>query len=413
MSSDAFSGGVLLPPFRSADAFATDPEQFSTYAAPDPQRLERRAKDLLNDRMGRTDVAVSTGYACGTVGVQADQTHYSDGFGLFLPLQQGVAVAARPADDTRITFAGDEKIWTDESSAPPPWVVAVRRILQVLLSVEQAEVALVSTVPGVCRDGYMAAMAVSVMRVARALEAATVVDLNTVATLRDELVPLFAGEIGSALECPYSSGYLLATFAGHNPAFTLVDTATREHLPVETEARDALEWAVIDLGDEEARPSTFHRHRRDQAREALRILRSNGFEDLVSFRELEHQDLGDALAALPDALQPVVRHLVTENRRVQKHVAAMRRSDWQMIGALLLMSHASQRDHWKSTVDAVDTVVAEAETRTHDGLYGACMTGRSGAVLVAGRPGSFDQELRHLADRIAPRIDGSPRFLRP
>lgn len=413
MSSDAFSAGVLLPPFRSGDAFATDPEQFSSYEAPNRERLERRAKDLLIDRMGRADTPVSTGFACGTVGVQSDQTHYSDGFGLFLPLQQGVAVAARPADETRITFAGEENIWTDDSSSPPPWVVAVRRILQVLLAVQQTEVAVVSAVPGVCRDGYLAALAVSVMRVVRALEAATVVDLNTVATLRDELVPLLAGEIGSALDCPYSTGYLLATFAGHDPAFTLVDTTTREHLPVETDARDALEWAVIDLGGVDARPSAFHRHRREQAQDALRILRSNGFDELDSFRELEHQDLDDALAVLPDVLKPVVRHLVTENRRVQKHVAAMRRSDWQMIGALLLMSHASQRDYWKSTSEAVDAVVDEAETRTHDGLYGACMTGRSGAVLVAGRPGSFDEELRHLADGITHRIDGSPRFLRP
>lgn len=413
MASDSFSSTVLLPPFRSEGAFVEEPETFDTYEAPGQERLEQQSRDLLIDRMGEKDTPISTAHACGTVGVQADQTHYSDGFGLFLPLQQGIAVSVRRAEETRIAFEEGEELWTDETSGPPPWVLLVRRVVQELLAVQQAEVAVVSSVPGVCRDGYLAAVAVAVMRALRGLDVSTAVDLNRVPSLRDELVPLLAGEIGSGLNGPYSTGYLLATFAGSDPPFTLVDTSTREHLPVETEARTALRWAVIDPGGGNARSDTFHRHRREQARDALRILRSNGFDGLGSFRELEHKDLEDALDVLPEAVRPVVQHLVTENRRVQKHVAAMRRSDWQMIGALLLMSHASQRDHWKNTSAAVDTVVDEADTRTHDGLYGACMTGRSGAVLVAGRPSAFPRELRRLDDALTKRLDHSPRFLHP
>jgi len=95
---------------------------------------------------------------------------------------------------------------------------------------------------------------------------------------------------------------------------------------------------------------------------------------------------------------------------VQKHVAAMRGGDWQMIGALMLMSHASQRDHWESTPDATDVLVDEAERRTYDGLYGACMTGRAGAVLVAGRPQDVASELGRLTDAVASR-QPRPRIL--
>ncbi|PSQ97962.1 MAG: hypothetical protein BRD55_00750 [Bacteroidetes bacterium SW_9_63_38] len=413
MSSDAPSVTSLLPPAREETAYAAAPEALDEAAPPDPDTLKQEARALLHDRLGPSGSAAATAYACGTVGVQADQTHYSEGFGLFMPLRHGIAVAARPADTSRITFAGTSDTWTDEAASPPPWVVAVRRILQELIADQPVEVAVLSTVPGVCRDGYLAALAVAVTRVVQALDVTAAVDLDSVERLRDDLVPVLAGEIGAAFDHPYSTGYLLATFAGHDPAFTLVDTTTHEHLPVETEARTALRWAVVDPNGTAPRSAEFHRRRQAEAQEALRVLRTHGFDELDAFRDLEHRDLERATDALPEALQSVARHLVTENQRVQKHVAAMRRSDWQMIGALLLMSHASQRDHWDGTTDAADAVVAEAETRTHDGLYGACMTGRTGAVLVVGRTRAFDEELRRLADAVEAHHGCSLRVLAP
>jgi hypothetical protein len=57
--------------------------------------------------------------------------------------------------------------------------------------------------------------------------------------------------------------------------------------------------------------------------------------------------------------------------------------------------------------------VKEAERRTHDGLYGACMTGRSGAVLLTGRPNNFERGLRHLVDAVEPTLGHAPRLLAP
>jgi galactokinase len=413
MSSDVPLSEATQPPFDPESAFVAAPDQFDDYQAPGRASLRERARDVLVDRLGPADAPPATAYACGTIGVQADQTHYSDGFGLLMPLQQGVAVAARRADATRVVVGGGEETWDEEDSDPPPWITVVQRVMQELLAEQRVEVAVAGTVPGTCRDGYLAALAVALMRVVRRLGVPPTVDLDHVESLRDVLVPLLAGEIGTALDQPYSTAYLLATFAGDDPAFTLVDTSTREHLPVETEARSALQWALLDPGGPTPRPGAFHRRRRQQAEQALHHLRANGFAGLEAFRDLEHRDLERAITALPEELGPVVRHLVTENRRVQKHVAAMRRSDWQMIGALLLMSHASQRDDWEGTSDAADAVVAEAESRTHDGLYGACMTGRSGAVLVTGRPSAFGEKLGRLADALESVLGHPPRILRP
>jgi len=408
--TDAAPAPTSLPPFLADEAFVEAPESLATEPVLSSEALQQRARDRLADRLGSAGAPAVTGYACGTVGVQADQTHYSDGFGLFLPLRQGVAVAARPAEAARVTFAGADGADTGDPEPTSPWQATVLRILQELVADQPVEVGVVSTVPGACRDGYLAALAVAVMRAVRALDVSTTVDLDSVRHLRDDLVPVLAAEIGAALDQPYSEGYLLATFAGGDPAFTLVDTTTREHLPVETEARAALQWAVLDPGPQALRPPSFHHRRRAQAEEALRVLRRNGFDGLEAFRDLEHRDLERAVDVLPAALRPVARHLVTENRRVQKHVAAMRGGDWQMIGALMLMSHASQRDHWDSSPEATDTLVEEAERRTYGGLYGACMTGRAGAVLVTGRPQNVGSELRRLAEAVASR-QSRPRIL--
>jgi len=407
---DASPAPTALPPFLAEEAFVEAPDVLPAEGPSSRESLQRRARDLLIDRMGERDAPAATAYACGTVGVQADQTHYSDGFGLFLPLRHGVAVAARQAGAARVTFAGVDEAPAEGAETGPPWKTIVLRVLQELVADHPVEVGVVSTVPGACRDGYLAALAVAVMRAVRDLDVSTPVDLDGVRPLRDDLVPALAAEIGAALDQPYSEGYLLATFAGPEPAFTLVDTATREHLPVETEARTALRWAVLDPGPQALRPPAFHRRRRAQAEKALRVLRRNGFEGLEAFRSLEHRALERAVDVLPAALQPVVRHLVTENRRVQKHVAAMRGGDWQMIGALMLMSHASQRDHWESTPEAANAIVDEAKRRTYDGLYGACTTGRAGAVLMAGRPQGFGREVGRLVDAVA-RRQARPRVL--
>jgi len=90
---------------------------------------------------------------------------------------------------------------------------------------------------------------------------------------------------------------------------------------------------------------------------------------------------------------------------VQKHVAAMRRGDWQMIGALLLMSHASLRDHLEGTTRLADEVIEAVESMTLKGVYGACMTSRDGLILVTGRPHALDDLLDTIPDTVSRAAD--------
>jgi len=241
------------------------------------------------------------------------------------------------------------------------------------------EMAVVSTIPSSCLDAYLSALSVAAAR------AGSMLGGDGSDGALESRFPALRRILAACTELPFSVAFPIASYAGGADTFILVDTATYEYLPVETTARKELGWSLIDPG-RKPRDAAFHRQRRDQADEAIEILQEREFPSLTSFRELEHQDLPHAIDVLPPRLCPMVRHLVTENRRVQKLVAAMRRNDWQMVGALLLMSHASRRDEWESTSPEADFIVKQVESMTLESIYGACMTGRGGYVVLVGQP---------------------------
>lgn len=384
--------------------------------AAEARAREADAHRLLDQTFGVRDATPRSGVVPGIVDVQSAQTHYSNGFALLMPLPGVVAIACRPSKEgvTRLAYAGSESprtVTLPESPDPSaddlaPWDVVLDRVLKRCFEegegeTKHLEVAVVSSVPPACLDGYLAALAVATAQALGMLGSSAEARMG-VPAVRDDVLPSLRLDVKAGMRRPTGIADLIAAYTGGNDPFTLIDTARREHLPVETRGREVLGWAVIDTGDASPRDAAWHQRRHDQAEKALSLLRERGFGDLRSFRNLEHRRLDDAVDRLPTNLQPLARHLVTENRRVQKHVVALRSGDWQMVGALLLMSHASLRDRWQSTSPAADRIVAAVETMTLDGIYGACMSARDGAVLVTGRPGALDRHLDDVAAEAGP-----------
>ena len=76
------------------------------------------------------------------------------------------------------------------------------------------------------------------------------------------------------------------------------------------------------------------------------------------------------------------RHVVTENARVLEAVQAMRAEDAAALGRLFDESHASLREDFQVTSEALDLMVEIA--RSHPGCFGARMTGAGfGGCAVA------------------------------
>lgn len=400
------SEGASIPPNPRSDDHASmrDQERLSADA------LCARSHELLMHHVGASEAAVQTAFASGALSLLSDHTHYSNGFALLMPVAQGTAVAVRTArtSSSRAASAGDAAAYHWSPAAPtsaegPLWVRILAHTVNALAPGLAVDIGVASTLNDTLGDVYQASLAVATARAVLAHRSEKKPSAGTAEVL--EHLPALRQALATATGLPFSIAFLIAAAAGGDAGpFTLVDTATHEHLPVKTAARDTLTWMLIDPQHTPC-DATFHRHRRDQADEAIALLRERAFSGLASFRELEHQNIPQAIDALPSRLTPVVRHLVTDNRRVQRMVAAMRRSDWQMVGALLLMSHASRRTEWECTTPEADFIVDHIEARTVDGLYGACMAGRSGYVLLVGQPHAATLAVEPLRDAFEERFE--------
>ena len=400
MPSDARSLSSWMPP--GPNPFVAAPDAFASATARSPSVLEANALQLL-DRPTQPTVKS----AHGLVALQADQTHYSDGFALFMGVAQGCAVALQPTEaPSTLHLSTGETVPLTLSEQLPAWGKAIRHVLEALphdAAASHWQMGVVNALPASCGDSTLAALLIAVRRaLADHLDARPLPSLTTLAAAASQ-----------AYDRPVGIAPFLAARATAPKRFVLVDTATHEHLSVPTEAASALAWAVIETARPPLRPPVFYREKKAQADEALAHLRANGFSDLRAFRDLEHRDLERAGQVLPEKLRPIVRHLVTENRRVQRYVAGLRQSDWQMVGGLLRMSHASLRTTWNSTAPPADVLVDVTERPSMDGLYGACMTERDGAVLVVGRPSTVTEGLHHLNDAVEAQHGASIRILPP
>jgi galactokinase len=134
---------------------------------------------------------------------------------------------------------------------------------------------------------------------------------------------------------------------------------------------------AVDSGEPRSLQSSGYNARRDECARACRRL------GITSLRDATPADV----AALPAPLDRRVRHVVTENDRVDRTVAALAAGDLPLVGDLLNASHASLRDDYEVSTDAVEATVAGLRRR---GALGARIVGGGfgGSVLALLAPGA-------------------------
>jgi galactokinase len=136
-------------------------------------------------------------------------------------------------------------------------------------------------------------------------------------------------------------------------------------------------WRIVtvDSGVVHAHAGSGYNDRRRECREACAAL------GIASLRDARGEDV----ARLPHPLDRRVRHVVTENERVERAVAALREGDLDALGALLDASHASLRDDYDVSVPRVEAAVDRLAAA---GAAGARIVGGGfgGAVLALFAP---------------------------
>ena len=112
--------------------------------------------------------------------------------------------------------------------------------------------------------------------------------------------------------------------------------------------------------------------RRQECGEGVRILQRY-LPQVQALRDVSVAQFAEYKGQLPENVRKRCRHIVYENERVLKSVAALRAGDLAAFGRLMNESHASLRDDYEVSCAELD-IMAEAAWRV-DGVYGSRMTG--------------------------------------
>jgi galactokinase len=147
--------------------------------------------------------------------------------------------------------------------------------------------------------------------------------------------------------------------------FLDVRSGEMEQVPFDTSSA-GLAVLVIDTKAKHSHNDSGYRERRAGCERAAALL------GIPALRDISESGLGDALAALPEELRPLVRHVVTENARVVHTFAHPRAGRIADIGDLLTASHTSMRDDYRISCLELDIAV---DTALEAGALGARMTG--------------------------------------
>lgn len=176
--------------------------------------------------------------------------------------------------------------------------------------------------------------------------------------------------------CGADTGLLdqLASLFGERRRALRIDMRELTIEPVPLELGDHV-LATLDSGAERSVATSGYNERREECRAACRAL---GVESL---RDAETHE------GLPEPLGRRVRHVLSENERVDAAVAALAAGDLAGLGRLLDASHRSLRDDYEVSVPAVEEAVKACKEA---GALGARIMGGGfgGSVLALFPPGA-------------------------
>jgi galactokinase len=306
-------------------------------------------------------------YGPGRANLIGEHTDYNDGLSLPFAIEQGVRISAEPRDGEEVLARAldrGEEITLPLTGGPKEraggWSDFVRGTLGELSAagypLRGAELEISGDVPqgaGLSSSAAMeVALTLALLGVAGISEPEDRVELARLCSrVENEWVGAHTGLLDQ-----------LASLFGETDRALRIDFRTLEIGPVPLGLED---WKLVTVpsgGTHSLRDSGYNERRRecDRARAML---------GLESLRDARIEDLDP----LPDPLDRRVRHVIEENARVEATVAALERRDLAEVGRLLDASHASLRDLYDSSTDAVERTVARL-----------CDTGAAGARMMGG-----------------------------
>lgn len=379
----------------------------------------RRGLAAFGARYGPGEVSVFR--APGRVNVIGEHTDYHHGYVLPVALDKDVLLFARPRRDAAVHLANVEGEFTDcsftiSADVPPrpvgDWANYVQGAAQLLeRECGPGLRGMDALVVGAPPDGVPRGAGVSSSSALTVAAAVALVGLNRLAlegpalAERCSRAEWYVGTRGGVMDHFASllsqRGHALFLDCRPGP-----DGYT--YSPVPLPAGHAV--MVVDSGVRHRNTGPHYNQRVAEGRIGIHLLgaRHPGITHLRDVSDLPWEELESLLpervaaaelpalgidlarllngGVLPQSTEYLVRrrcrHVVTENQRVLRAVAAMKAGDTHTLGRLMDEAHASARDDYEISIPEIEVLVEAA--REHPGTLGARLTGAGwGGCIVA------------------------------
>ncbi len=308
-----------------------------------------------------------TAFAPGRVNLIGEHTDYNEGLALPFAITEGVTVRAEATGDRRVRvhavdLGAHDDFALDRVEPAPGWRAFARGAAAELTAAGArlvgARLRITGTVPRGSGLSSSAALEVALCLAMLGLSGEDPPDDVTLARLCSRVENEWVGARTGLLD-------QVASLCGEPERALRIDFRSLQVTPVPLELGD---WSLVTLDSGESHANagnaeTGYNRRRAECAEASRALGVPALRDATL----------EMAAGLPWPLRGRAEHVISDDARVERTIAALAARDLCAVGELLDESHASLRDKFEISTAAVEAAVA----RLRD-------AGAAGARLVGG-----------------------------
>jgi galactokinase len=293
-------------------------------------------------------------FAPGRVNLIGEHTDYNDGLCLPFAIERGVTVTAELQD-------GAEPVAPDLAAGDRFLRGAVAELRRAGVELPGCRLEIDGDLPQGTGLASSAALCVALSLALYGIAGADTPRPVRLARLCSRIESEWAGQETGLLD-------QLASLLGEDGHAVRLDMRTLEARPVQLDLEGHV-LATLDSGARRSLAESGYNDRREECRRAVGLL---GLESL--------RDAEDG-SGLPAPLDRRVRHVISENERVDAAVEALAAGELGALGELLNASHASLRDDYEVSVPEVERAVAAC--RDAGALGARVMGGGFGGSVLA------------------------------
>jgi galactokinase len=331
----------------------------------------RSRRDRLVDAIGPRP-ALRWFRAPGRVNLMGDHTDYNEGFVLPVAVDLDCVVASTPRTDDVVRLrsldadAGSDVVEIPAEGGPapatvePPWGRYVAGVVRALAKLGRRPVG----IDGACSSSVPMGSGLSSSAALEVACALALCDAGRIAPSTRELAIACRDAEESASGVPCGVMDQLASLEGREGHALCIDCRSLEIRPVRLPR--SLSLLVVHSGASRALAGSAYARRRAACEAQAREL------GVAALRDARAEQAGE---------RPLVRHVVSENARVQAVADALERDDRARLRDLFAESHASLRDDFEVSTPELDALV---EALLASGSVAARLTGAGfGGCAVA------------------------------